>query len=127
MILKFLIASYLALFCLAGCLFLPQSLKALKQVGASQAEIETYLARQVKLFDKLLVDLKREALKQGMPKNKIIATYGEPVLAKEVTEPSSGQVLLYRHPTEYFQSDRVYLYFNQKGKLIRWEHKPRGI
>ncbi len=123
--LKFLIISCLVIFCLAGCLFLPQSIKTLKQVGESQEEIETYLRRQAKLFDKLLVDLKREALKPGIPKNTIIAIYGEPILTKEVTEPLFSQTLLYRHPTEYFQSDRIYLYFNQKGKLIRWEYKPR--
>jgi len=122
---KVIIISCLVLLFLSGCLFLPEGLKTLKSVGDSQKEMEAYLARQVKLFNKLLNDLEDEALKPGISKGKLIRIYGEPILSKEVVEPLRGVRLLYRHPTEYFESDRVYFYFDQKEKLVRWEYKPK--
>lgn len=122
--LRFLLISYLILFTMPGCFFLPESLRTLRTVGNSQDEIGTYLAKQVKFFNQLLVDLKGEAVEPGISKRKFIRIYGEPILAKDVSEPSGGIMLLYRHPTEYFKSDRVYLYFDQKEKLVRWEYKP---
>jgi len=109
---------------MSGCFFLPKSLKTLKSVGDSQDEISTYLAKQLELFNQLLVDLEDEVVEPGISKKRFIRTYGEPILVKEVSEPSGGIVLLYRHPTEYFKSDRVYLYFDQEEKLVRWEYKP---
>jgi len=122
---RFLLISCLVLFAIQGCLFLPESLKTLKSVGDSQDEIETYLARQAKLFNKLLASLKDEDLEPGISKKRFIQIYGEPVLTGEVTEPLGGVKLLYRHPTKYFESDRVYLYFDQEENLVRWEYKPR--
>jgi len=52
----------------SGCFFLPESLKTLKSVGDSQDEIEVYLANQTKLFNKLLINLKKECLEQGVSK-----------------------------------------------------------
>ncbi|MDP8290439.1 MAG: hypothetical protein P9M02_05705 [Candidatus Susulua stagnicola] len=122
--LRFIIISCLILFFVSGCFFLPESLKTLKSVGDSQNEIEIYLANQAKLFNKLLIDLRSECLEQGVSKESFINLYGEPILAKEVIDPPGGVRLLYRYPTEYFKSDRVYLYFNQKENLVRWEYKP---
>ncbi len=122
---RFLLISCLFLFTIQGCFFLPESLKTLKSVGDSQERIEAYLSRQLKLFNQLLVDLKNEAIELGISKARFIRVYGEPILSKEVNEPSGGVVLLYRHPTEYFESDRVYLYFDQEENLVGWEYKPK--
>jgi len=121
--LRFLLISCLIVFTVSGCFFLPEGLKTLKSVGNSQEKIEAYLSRQAKLFDRLLFDLNRDAFKPGISKRRFIGIYGEPILSK-VIEPLKGTRLLYRHPTEYFKSDRVYFYFDQKGKLVRWEYKP---
>lgn len=113
----------LALF-ISGCFFLPENLKTLKNVGDSQKEINSYLSRQVKLFNRLLADLKRNALRPGISKERFIRIYGDPVISKEIAGPSGNTMLLYRHPTNYFKSDRVYLYFDREEKLLRWEYKP---
>ena len=34
------------------------------------------------------------------------------------------EVWLYRHPTEYFSTDKLYLYFDETSKLIEIEYKP---
>ncbi|MCK4912193.1 MAG: hypothetical protein KAS05_00555 [Candidatus Omnitrophica bacterium] len=98
-------------------------MKTLKSVGDSQNEIGAYLDEQIKLFNKLVIDLENEDLEPGISKKGFISIYGEPILSKKVTEPPEGVRLLYRHPTEYFKSDRVYFYFNQEENLVYWEYK----
>ena len=122
---KSLMSFCLVSFFLSGCFFLPEGLKTLKSFGDSQERIEAYLIKQTRLFNELLNDLNQEALEPGISKNKFIYTYGEPILLKEVDNPSGGLMLLYRHPTEYFKSDRVYFYFDQEERLVRWEYKPK--
>ncbi len=122
---RFVLISCLISLSMQGCFFLPESLKTLKSVGDSQDEIEAYLARQIKLFNKLLTNLKDEALKPGISKKRFIQIYGEPILSEEVAGLRGGVKFLYRHPTEYFKSDRVYLYFDKGENLVRWEYKPK--
>ena len=109
-----------------GCFFLPEGLRTLKSVGDSQDEISAYLAKQLRLFNQLLIDLDDEAIEPGISKERFMRIYGEPILSKEVSEPSGGTMFLYRHPTEYFTSDRVYFYFDQEENLSNWEYKPYG-
>ena len=100
-------------------------LMTLKRVGASQDEIGKYVERQEKLFLLLLDDIRNDRIKSGLSKTDVIDTYGDPILFREVVDrPSIKEALLYRHPTEYFSSDRVYLYFDDSGKLVYWEYKP---
>ncbi|MDD3295743.1 MAG: hypothetical protein PHU64_00090 [Candidatus Omnitrophica bacterium] len=110
-----------------GCLFREdvQELLVLKRIGASQKQISNYLAREDKLFARLLDDIKRGRLRTGIYKRSFIARYGDPVLSKKL--PSSAEdidILLYRYSTKYFTSDKVYAYFDASGKLSHWEYIP---
>ncbi|MFA5271700.1 MAG: hypothetical protein WC412_05100 [Candidatus Omnitrophota bacterium] len=97
----------------------------LKNVSDNQRDIDIYLKKQEKGFSRLLDDIKNNRLLRGKSKRLIIEDYSEPVLVKKVeAEDNIIEVLLYRKPTEYFSSDRVYLYINNKGKLAYWELKP---
>ena len=125
MSLRFPLISCLVLLTMPGCFFLPESLKTLKSVSDSQDEIGAYLDKQLGLFNQLLIDLDDEAIEPGISKERFIRIYGEPILSKEVSEPSGGTMFLYRHPTEYFTSDRVYFYFDQEENLSNWEYKPK--
>ena len=70
-------------------------------------------------------DLKNNRLAKGMLTKQILATYGEPILSKEVSDKDSAkEVFLYRHPTEFFSSDRIYLYFDNDKRLLFWEFEP---
>jgi hypothetical protein len=121
-----LIVSFLIIFSTSGCAFLsnPQGVMALKRYSDNQAQIQIYVDKQVKLFDKLVSDLKDQKLEVGASQKEFMHLYGEPVLLRKADDPKGGEVLLYRHPTEYFNTDRVYAYFDDTGSLIRWEYKP---
>lgn len=125
MIKAFLGVYVLIIFVTAGCALLPEGLMTLKRVGDSQKQIGRYLAKQEKLFDKMLRDVKNGRIKPGISQNRLISIYGEPVITKSSKEPTIAEIFLYRYPTEYFSSDKVYLYFDKSGKLVHLKYEPR--
>ncbi len=120
-----LFLSFILILSLAGCLFRQnlEGLLTLKRVGNSQTEIEAYLGQQEACFEKLLEDVENQRLKPGVLQEDFINSYGDPVLSRPASSQSSETVLLYRHPTRYFNSDKVYVYFNEDSELTRWEYK----
>ena len=123
MSIKFLIAVAVVIN-LSGCLFKEniQGLKTLKALGHNQKYIARSLKTQERLFRKLTADIKKDKLKPGIPAEVFLSSYGEPVVSKNI--PSLGKRFLYRHPTKYFNSDKIYIYFNQEGRLVNWEYQP---
>lgn len=121
---KLQISSSVILFILGGCVLFSEEVATLKQLGKSQAQIAGYVQRQERLFAKLIDDFEGEKLIVSTPKSTIIRRYGEPVLSKEAGQPPYGKVLLYRHPMKYFDSDKLYLRFDEKDELIGWKYKP---
>lgn len=120
---RVLIIGCCALLAIVGCSKL-EGLMTLKRLGDSQKEIETHVDKQEKLFNLLVNDLKAEKLKSGTSETQIQRTYGSPVLTKPAAEPEGSYVLLYRHPTRYFNSDKIYLHFDASRKLTHWEYVP---
>jgi len=125
MIDKLLILSCLIVFFASGCAIFTKTegILTLKRYSDGQVQIQRYVDRQEKFFDKLVEDLKNDKLQPGISKRKFMRSYGVPILSRAGGDPGE-EVLLYRYPTKYFNSDRVYAYFDQSGKLIRWEYKP---
>lgn len=101
-----------------------EQIHTLQAVNESQQDIRRYVELKEKLFNLLLEDVKNERLKLGITKKHVINTYGRPVLVREISGGvDREEELLYRHPTRYFSSDKIYLYFDSSGRLMRWEHK----
>jgi hypothetical protein len=98
-----------------------EGLLTLKRLGDSQNEIARYVEKQARLFDELVSDTKGGLLQAGTSRQEIQRTYGDPVFFKDTPE---GSVSLYRHPTRYFDSERIYLYFDESEALTRWEYQP---
>lgn len=112
---------------ISGCTVLRyyNELRTLKITGAGQKEIQDDLDQQTVFFYALKQDLKHDRLSMGMLKEEIVNSYGEPILIKEINGDSLAKYrFLYRHPTQYFSGDRIYLYFDGRGKLVRWEYLP---
>ncbi len=107
-----------------GCIFLSPELKTLKKIGDEQKEISRYLERQSRLFERLIKDVKENRLKKKISQARVIALYGEPILTYEAGKEGLDEVFFYRYPTKYFTSDKIYLYFDNFGKLVSWEYIP---
>jgi hypothetical protein len=111
---------------LCGCSGLnSQGLSALESVAGSQAQIGRYVAGEQKKFQRLLNDVRAKRLHQGMLKNEALARYGDPVIQEPVSS-GGGKIFLYRDPVQYFNTDRVYLSFDGRGRLYEWEYLPAG-
>ena len=126
MFIKFFIAAAIFLN-LNGCLFKEniESLMALKRLGEEQKSIARSLKLEERLFRKLVAHIKKDKLKPGTTLESFIGIYGEPIVSKDTL--SSGKRLLYRHPTDYFNSDKVYVYFDREEKLSWWEYLPAKV
>ncbi|MFC1646509.1 hypothetical protein ACFL2Y_04970 [Candidatus Omnitrophota bacterium] len=100
---------------ISGC---GEGLRTLMRVDKEQEAQHKDVARQSRKFKILLDHIESDTLKQGLSSQKIINTYGDPILEKEI---EGQRRLLYRQPLEYNPNQKVYLYFDQEDKLIASE------
>jgi hypothetical protein len=113
---------YLLTFC--GCAKLAhlQELLTLQDLSNNQARQEEYVKKHDEKFKDLLEAVETGSLSQYTHQKSFLRTFGEPILSKEIVK--DGQVVerwLYRYSTKPFDSDKVYIYFDQGGRLVTWE------
>ncbi|MEI8349656.1 MAG: hypothetical protein WCI77_05840 [Candidatus Omnitrophota bacterium] len=116
--------SIVGIFFASGCATMSHmdELLTLQNAADSQNDMECYLKKQERGFNQLQQDVKSNKLQPGILKRYIIEMYYEPILSKEENfEGTLRQVLLYRHPTHYFNSERIYLYFDRANRLTSWK------
>jgi hypothetical protein len=110
---------------LSGCNTLAHmdQLLVLKGIGDEQAAIDQDVAQENKRFDKLFAAAQKDNFIKDYPtKKKIVGTFGEPVFLRPETK--NGQPLefaLYRRAKEFFNQDKVHLYFDEAGHLASYE------
>ncbi|RJP28059.1 MAG: hypothetical protein C4533_06205 [Candidatus Omnitrophota bacterium] len=110
-------------FILSGCCsILNNRVCLLKRFSANRSGIESLLNRQEDGFYRLRDDIKNNKLKTGLSKNKIISEYYSPVFSYlRDKDKNITKVLVYRHPTEYFSSELIYLFFDRRNRLTAWQ------
>lgn len=91
----------------------------LLEINKEDKAIKHDIALGAKRFDLLLKDIEADKLKPGLEKRAVLARYGQPVL--EFPADDQTEKLLYRHPVKYFDSPKVYLYFDSNQKLAKWD------
>ena len=106
----------------AGCVVVKnrEEIAFLQGLAASQKEMQTYVTGEEELFNRLVLDIKNNRLKEGMPKNAILSLYGEPIFCKASEKDNTGGFCFYRHPYRYFSGNSVYLYFDENENLNSW-------
>lgn len=105
---------------LSGCATV-ERLSLLMKIDSNQKAIDAYLAQQEQGFSRLKDDYAKGSLKTGVVKGRLAGLYGDPVFCKGSGE---GEKCIYRRPTEFFNSDKVILYFDGHKMLDKWEFKP---
>ncbi len=118
---------YLLVFLSVGCALIPgyEQVKPLVELGEGRSDIENRLKEDEQLFLKLEKDALSNRLRKNTTKSKIIFRYGRPIMSKPVSDREGvREFLLYRHPTRYFSSNMIYLYFDHKERLCSWEVVP---
>ena len=109
---------------LCGCAKLThlQELLTLKAMSDNRDLQEKYVNKQNASFEKILEAYKNNSLGNYSDKKSIVKAFGEPLLIKEIARDNQNlERWLYRHAVKV-NSEKVYLYFDQTGKLIDWEY-----
>jgi hypothetical protein len=114
-------------FLLQGCVYLSHSseLLFLKSFADNEKEKENYIRSQETGFVQLKQDISDGRLNPGILKKEVIARYFEPINCLPIEVPPDTSACLYRNPTKYFFSDKIYLYFDEHDTLTRWELIPK--
>ena len=95
----------------------------LKGLSDEQAAVNQYVQTQDRNFDLMLKAVRDGTLEQYSTARKMRQAFGEPVFARKVTqEDQEMESWLYRYATQYFGAEKVYLYFDLKGNLVKSEY-----
>jgi hypothetical protein len=116
----------LIIFFVCGCVSAEelQGLMTLKRLSGNQAQQEKYMKIQEAKFKKLLRYIKDGKLEKGRSRKWVLSAFGEPILTKTIDDDAYlKEFLMYRHPDQFFGSERVYLYFNENESLVSWRYE----
>jgi hypothetical protein len=110
--------------CLSGCTII-ENLDELNMMGQYSREKDAQ-HRLVKSIDDHY-DALTKVIVQGHImdyKNKVLLvhSFGEPILKKDLR--NGQERWLYRYAIYRLAKDKVYLYFDRDGKLVKWERLP---
>ncbi len=109
---------------LSGCAKVAnmQELLILKAYSDSGEEMDAFVAEQDAKFEKLLALAKEDNLKAYAHQDLFLKDFGNPVFKRDVVRDGRENVLwLYRYAMQFKGSPKVYLYFDKKGSLVKWE------
>jgi hypothetical protein len=123
--LRKIIAIVLGCFVISGCAKVSHmdQLLTLKGLADEQTKLNQYVEEQDQNFERMLAEAKAGTLEEYGNKKKIRRAFGEPVFARSVTGGDQElETWLYRYATRYFGADKVYLYFDPDGNLVRTEY-----
>ena len=122
--LKFILYLGLTLVGLPGCIIL-SNLDELNTLGAYSREKDAQhrLVQEIDAhYDALSSVIDHGAIGNYKDQDAFIHAFGDPILKKDLN--GNGQRWLYRHAIYKLSKDKVYLYFDNKSRLIKWERLP---
>jgi len=99
----------------------------LKDFSSSQSEIREDIDNQKKNFLQLKSDMQSGSLKKNSSKKHVLVKYGDPVYCKDGNfKAGAKQYCVYRLPAPELDTELIYLYFGDRGKLVYWEIVPES-
>lgn len=109
----------------AGCAKLAHidELLTLQDLSIEQDRQVKFVEDQDKSFELLLKAAENNSFEQYSNQNDFLGNFGPPVYTVDVNE--NGQQLkkwVYRYSTKAFDSQKIYLYFDDTGRLAKWNH-----
>jgi len=102
-------------------------LLTLKGLADEQVAMNQYIEKQDQIFELMLEKAKAGTLDQYLNKRKILRTFGDPIFVKHVKRDDQElESWMYRYSTEFFDSEKIYLYFDLDGNIVNLEYKGRN-
>ena len=116
---------------LPGCAKLAhlRELLTLQAYSDNNEEKTRFIENADKRFEALVQELKAGRLARTMQQEDIRRVYGAPIYDKIIAgESGEARTLwMYRRQTDYARKEKVYLYFDEQGMLIRGEVETPGL
>ncbi|MBI5024528.1 MAG: hypothetical protein HZC18_05940 [Candidatus Omnitrophica bacterium] len=112
---------------LAGCAKLAHldQLLTLKAVSDEQAQMGKEIERQDARFESLVTAVEEGSITKYKSQESVTGQFGPPIFTERLEENGRPlDVWVYRYAARFFDSPKVYLYWDQAGNLIRWEFTP---
>ena len=110
----------------AGCAKLQHldQLLTLKAVSDEQTQMGKEIERQDARFDNLVAAVQEGSISKYKDQKSVTGQFGPPIFTETVQEDGRPlEVWVYRYAARFFDSPKVYLYWDQAGQLVRWEYK----
>ena len=112
----------------SGCMKLRQlahlgPMLTLKSVSDNGEVKKQYVTEYDARFEQLLEAAKSGTLQQYSNQSDFLEHFGTPIYKRTmVRNAQMTEEWMYRYATKLSNSERVYLYFDDTGKLISWKH-----
>jgi len=98
-------------------------LLTLKGLADEQVQMNRYVKKQDENFESLVEEIQKGTRNRYSNKRKIRRAFGEPIFVRPVTDGDQElESWLYRYAAEFFGSEKVYLYFDASGSLVKSEY-----
>ena len=102
-------------------------LLTLKGLADEQAMLGRYVEAQDQKFELMIEEVKAGTLDQYLNKRKILKVFGDPIYIKHVSKNDQElESWLYRYSTEFFDSEKIYLYFDSDDNLVESQYKGKN-
>ena len=112
----------------AGCSKLAHlsQLLTLKSYSEEQADLDKYVDTQYKNFDLMIKAFKSKEIYKLKNKDAFLEKFGDPIFSRvDIVNGKQEDILLYRKPKAFFNSDKMYIYFDKNGNLLNIQYVPR--
>ncbi|MBI5415471.1 MAG: hypothetical protein HZA29_01515 [Candidatus Omnitrophica bacterium] len=107
---------------LTGCAKLQymDQLLTLKAVSDEQTQMGKEIERQDARFERLVAAVEEGSIGKYKDQKSVQHSFGDPVY---VTQADGLDVWVYRYAAQFFDSPKVYLYWDQSGQLVQWKYE----
>ncbi len=115
------IALAVVVFLLSGCYSIRHldELLFLNKLSEEQKGLDDIVEFQIGQFKMIKEEYESNQLERYNNQKKIKDKFGAPVLIQEAKRNDQMlQLWIYRHPTEFFDTDKLSLYFDKNGELV---------
>jgi len=113
---------------LSGCALLknPKGIRTLQNLAKEQERNDKYVENKDKQFEELLAATRSNSLDQYKDKKSILKNFGDPIMVSiELRNDKNLERWVYRYTVKFFDSEKIYLYFDHNNTLVEWEYIPK--
>ena len=85
------------------------------------------IKRQDARFERLVAVVEEGSIRKYKDQKIVTGQFGPPIFTERIEEDGRPlEVWVYRYAAKFFDSPKVYLYWDQAGQLVRWEYQGGG-